>query len=195
MNHYFAASPHPIPHRTSYCPWRLSRFALALASIVFASVLPLTPQDARAQSGSQKPPRWVMQSSVQLAIAGDPRFKDVRATVTTPGTVVLEGSVFDRKARQDAEQAVSGVAGVTRVIDALTTTTFAWKLAQNRINQSLLGAGLTGVAATVVGNQIFLDGVVHSNAAKQQAVAIAQSTGPDLTIGSDIIRVLPSGLF
>lgn len=144
---------------------------------------------------TQGSPRWVMQTRVQEALGGDPRFRDVHVTVTQPGTVILEGNVFDRKSFDAAAQIVSGVSGVTRVINALTTTSFDWKKVQLRINQTLLANGLGSVTATVIGNQVFLDGTVTSDADKQRAVAIAQSASGGMNLGSNIIRVLPSGLF
>ncbi|MGA2410962.1 MAG: BON domain-containing protein [Candidatus Binataceae bacterium] len=179
------------PHRLC----RLPQFGFAQIVIAMALTVSLvTPRTTLAQTAGQPPPRWVLQSRVQLALGGDSRFKDVTATVTTPGTVVLEGNVFDNKARDAAGQAVSSVEGVRRLINALTTTSLDWKFVQNRLNQSLLAAGLTRVTATVIGNQVFLDGVVSSDAAKQQAVTIVQSSDPDFKIGSNIIRVVPSGL-
>jgi osmotically-inducible protein OsmY len=144
---------------------------------------------------TQGSPRWVMQTRVQEALGGDPRFRDVRVTVTQPGTVILEGNVFDRKSFDAATQIASGVSGVTRVINALTTTSFDWKKVQLRINQTLLANGLGSVTATVIGNEVFLNGTVTSDADKQRAVAIAQSASGGMNLGSNIIRVLPSGLF
>jgi osmotically-inducible protein OsmY len=136
-----------------------------------------------------------MQARVQEALGGDPRFKDVRVTVTQPGTVILEGSVFDRKALDDAAQIARGMQGVTRVINALTTTTFDWKKTQLRINQMLLNNGLGSVTATVVGNQVFLSGTVASDADKQRVVSIVQTAAPGIGLGSNIITVVPSGVF
>jgi len=154
----------------------------------------LVPSSGFAQP-AQGSPRWVMQTRVQEALGGDPRFRDVRVTVTQPGTVILEGNVFDRKSFDAAAQIVRGVSGVTRVINALTTTSFDWKKVQLRINQTLLANGLGSVTATVIGNQVFLDGTVTSDADKQRAGAIAQSASGGMNLGTNIIRVLPSGLF
>jgi len=195
MTHFSTANLNRPPNPA--CANRLSlrpRVGLAPALIVIA-IAGSAARLAFAQSTGQGSPRWVLQSRVQLTLSGDPRFKDVSATVTTPGTVVLEGNVFNRKAKDAADQAVRAVEGVNRVINALTTTSFDWKLTQNRINQGLLAAGVIGVTATVIGNQVFLDGVVHSDAAKQQALNVVQSAAPNLAIGSNIIRVVPNGLF
>ena len=144
---------------------------------------------------AQGSPRWVMQTRIQEALGGDPRFKDVRVTVTQPGTVILEGNVFDRKSFDAAAQIARGVQGVTRVINALTTTSFDWKQTQLRINQMLLNNGLGSVTATVIGNQVFLNGTVTSDADKQRAVSIVQTAAPGIGLGSNIITVVPSGLF
>jgi hypothetical protein len=181
---------------------KLSNFISVRPHLVLAAVLFLglatsllsvaSPSLAQPTQGS---PRWVMQTRVQEALGGDPHFRDVHVTVTQPGTVILEGNVFDRKSFDAAAQIVSGVSGVTRVINALTTTSFDWKKVQLRINQTLLANGLGSVTATVIGNEVFLNGTVTSDADKQRAVAIAQSASGGLNLGSNIIRVLPSGLF
>lgn len=194
MSNRFASNARVIPY-----PLRASRsLSLIAAAIEFAALLMAIglfgPASVLAQP-AEGSPRWVIQSRVQEALGGDPRFKDVHATVTQPGTVVLEGSVFDRKASDAAAQAVRSVSGVSRVINALTTTSFSWKLTQLRINQMLLNAGLGSVTATVIGNQAFLDGTVYNAADKQRAEAIVQNAAPGITIGSNIVRVLPTPLF
>jgi hypothetical protein len=176
----------PLVRRRSLLPTAL---VLALLTLLLS-----IPSSGFAQP-AQGSPRWVMQTRVQEALGGDPRFRDVHVTVTQPGTVILEGNVFDRKSFAAAAQIASGVAGVTRVINALTTTSFDWKKVQLRINQTLLANGLGSVTATVIGNQVFLDGTVTSDADKQRAVAIAQSASGGMNLGNNIIRVLPSGLF
>lgn len=165
---------------------------IVLAALLIVGLL-LIPSAGFAQA-AQGSPRWVMQTRVQEALGGDPRFKDVRLTVTQPGTVILEGNVFDRKAFDAAAQIASGVKGVTRVINALTTTSFDWKKTQLRINQMLLNNGLGSVTATVIGNQVFLNGTVTSDADKQRAVSIVQTAAPDIGLGSNIITVVPGGL-
>jgi BON domain len=171
----------------------LMDYKIILASLLIIG-FSLIPTAGFAQP-SQGSPRWVVQTRVQEALGGDPRFKDVRATVTQPGTVILEGNVFDRKALDDAAQIARGVQGVSRVINALTTTTFDWKKTQLRINQMLLSGGLGSVTATVVGNQVFLNGTVTSEADKQRAASIVQTAAPSLSLGSNIITVVPGSLF
>src|ERR1700677_4617573 len=160
-----------LPNFTFVRPRSLTSAALLLALLTGFLLIPSSGSAQPAQGS----PRWVMQTRVQEALGGDPRFLDVHVTVTQPGTVILEGNVFDRKSFDAAAQIVSGVNGVTRVINALTTTSFDWKKVQLRINQTLLANGLGSVTATIIGNQVFLDGSVTSDADKQRAVAIAQS--------------------
>ena len=149
----------------------------------------------RKHKAPRKPPSWVLQSKVQLALQSDPRFKSVRATVTQPGVIVLEGEVFDRDAKSAAEQTAMGVAGVTRVINALTTNSLQWLLVQNRINQALQQNGLPLVSVKVIGNTAFISGQVNSNSDKDRAVAVVNSTAPNVTIGTNLIDVVPQGIF
>jgi hypothetical protein len=59
----------------------------------------------------------------------------------------------------------------------------------------LLNNGLGSVTATVIGNQVFLNGTVTSDADKQRAVSIVQTGAPGIGLGSNIITVVPAGLF
>jgi osmotically-inducible protein OsmY len=183
----FSAIKRSRPGSSSFTVRGVVLFTTLLACLLTAPI-----SFAQRTEGS---PGWVTQSRVQEALGGDPRFRDVHATITQPGTVILEGSVFDRKASEAAAQAVRSVPGVTRVINALTTTSFGWKQTQLRINQMLLDNGLGSVTATVIGNQAFLDGTVYSAADKQRAEGIVQTAAPGITIGSNIVRVIPRPLF
>jgi hypothetical protein len=138
-----------------------------------------------------KPPSWVMQSKVQLALEADPRFKDVRATVTQPGVVVLEGGVFDNDAKNAAQRTASSVEGVNRVINALTTNSLQWLLVQNRINQALQQNGLPLVSVKVIGKTAYISGQVRKAADKDRAVNVVNSTEPDITVGTNLINVVP----
>jgi osmotically-inducible protein OsmY len=182
----FSGINHSEPGAASFIVRGIIMFAILSACL-------LSPPISFAQTEGS--PGWVTQSRVQEALGGDPRFRDVHATITQPGTVILEGSVFDRKASDAAAQAVRSVPGVTRVINALTTTSFGWKQTQLRINQMLLDNGLGSVTATVIGNQAFLDGTVYSAADKQRAEGLVQTAAPGITIGSNIVRVIPRPLF
>ena len=138
-----------------------------------------------------KPPSWVMQSKVQLALEADPRFKGVRATVTQPGVVVLEGAVFDNAAKDAAQRTASSVEGVNRVINALTTNSLQWLLVQNRINQALQQNGLPLVSVKVIGKTAYISGQVSKAADKDRAVNVVNSTEPDITVGTNLINVVP----
>ena len=138
-----------------------------------------------------KPPSWVMQSKVQLALEADPRFKGVRATVTQPGVVVLEGGVFDNDAKNAAQRTASSVEGVNRVINALTTNSLQWLVVQNRINQALQQNGLPLVSVKVIGKTAYISGQVSKAADKDRAVNVVNSTEPDITVGTNLINVVP----
>jgi osmotically-inducible protein OsmY len=146
------------------------------------------------QRKPRKTPNWVIQSKAQLALEGDPRFKNVRASITQPGVIVLEGEVFDDAAKAAAAGAVAGVQGVKRVINAVTTQTLQWLLLQNRINQTLQQNGLTRVSVKVIGKTAFINGQVSSDADKDRAVSVVKSAAPDLTIGTNLIQVDSAGL-
>jgi osmotically-inducible protein OsmY len=132
-----------------------------------------------------------MQSKVQLALEADPRFKGVRATVTQPGVVVLEGAVFDNAAKDAAQRIASSVEGVNRVINALTTNSLQWLLVQNRINQALQQNGLPLVSVKVIGKTAYISGQVSKAADKDRAVNVVNSTEPDITVGTNLINVVP----
>jgi enamine deaminase RidA (YjgF/YER057c/UK114 family) len=149
----------------------------------------------RRHKAPRKPPSWVLQSKVQLALQSDPRFKSVRATVTQPGVIVLEGEVFDKDAKGAAEQAAMSVEGVKRVINALTTNSLQWLLVQNRINQALQQNGFPLVSVKVIGNTAFISGQVSSDAEKDKAVGLVNSTAPNVTIGTNLIDVVSPGIF
>jgi hypothetical protein len=152
-----------------------------------------TPKHRR-HKGSRKPPSWVLQSKVQLALQSDPRFKSVRATVTQPGVIVLEGGVFDNDAKGAAEQTVVGVEGVKRVINALKTDSLQWLVVQNRINQALQQNGFPLVSVKVIGKTAYISGQVSSDAEKDKAITVVNSTAPDVTIGTNLITVMPQGI-
>jgi hypothetical protein len=142
----------------------------------------------------RKPRKWVIQSKVQLALQSDPRFKSVRATVTQPGVMVLEGEVLDNDAKALAEQTVAGVSGVKRVINALTTNSLQWLLVQNRINQALQQNGFPLVSVKVIVKTASISGQVSSEADKDRAVTVVNATAPDVTIGANLINVVSSRL-
>jgi osmotically-inducible protein OsmY len=114
--------------------------------------------------------------------------------VTQPGVIVLEGDVFDNDAKGAAEQTAVGVEGVKRVINALTTNSLQWLLVQNRINQALQQNGFPLVSVKVIGKTAYISGHVSSNADKDRAVTVVNSTAPDVTIGTNLINVVSPGI-
>jgi BON domain len=155
-----------------------------------ASKAPLHRPHKRKKAPA-KPPGWVIQSKVQLALESDPRFKNVRATMTQPGVIVLEGQVFDDDAKTSAQQMAAGVEGVNRVINALTTNSLQWLQAQNRIGQALQRNGLPLVSVKVIGKTAYLSGQVRSDLEKDKAAQVVTSTEPDITVGTNLINVVP----
>jgi len=159
-----------------------------------APVKAVTRESKRPRAQSKRPrkdPNWVIQSKVQLALEADPRFKNVHATVTQPGVIVLEGDVFGNKAKAAAERTAAQVEGVTRVINALKTTSLDWLVLQNRINQALQRSGYPLVSVKVIGNTAYLSGQVKTAVDKERVVTVVRSAGPDLTIGTNLIIIKP----
>jgi BON domain len=152
------------------------------------------PRRPHKHKAPHKTPKWVVQSKAQLALQADPRFKNVHASITQPGVIVLEGEVFDEAAKDAARETVAGVQGVKRVINALTTESLKWLLVQNRINQTLQQNGFTLVSVKVIGQTAFLSGRVSSDADNERAVSVVKSSAPDLTIGTNLIEVKSPGL-
>jgi osmotically-inducible protein OsmY len=159
-----------------------------------AAAKPATKRRSHRAKAPNKPPGWVMQSKVQLALQSDPRFKNVHATVTQPGVIVLEGDVFDNDAKAAAQRTASSVEGVNRVINTLTTNSLKWLLAQNRINQALQVNGFPLVSVKVIGQTAYISGQVKSAADKDRATALVTSTEPDVTVGTNLITVVSPGL-
>ena len=126
-----------------------------------------------------------------MALEADPRFKNVHAMVTQPGVIVLEGDVFDNKAKAAANRTAAQVEGVTQVINALKTTSLDWLVLQNRVNQALQRSGYPLVSVKVIGNTAYLSGQVKTAVDKERVVTVVRSAGPDLTIGTNLIIVKP----
>jgi osmotically-inducible protein OsmY len=113
----------------------------------------------------------------------------VRATVTLPGVIVLEGDVSDDEAKAVAERYVRGVAGVQRVINALTTESLQWLLVQNRINQALQRNGFSLVSVKISDKSAEITGRVSNVEEKKRALTLISSTAPDVSIGINQITV------
>ena len=106
---------------------------------------------------------------------------------------MLEGEVLDNDAKAAAEQAVVGIAGIKRVIDALTTESLQWLLAQIRINQALQQSGFPLVSVKVILKTVKISGQVDNDADKDRAVAVVNATEPDLTVDRNLINVVSAG--
>jgi osmotically-inducible protein OsmY/predicted nucleic acid-binding Zn ribbon protein len=130
---------------------------------------------------------------VKQALSADRRFRRVDA-YTNGSVVTLFGKVVTDKDKAAAGQLVASVSGVSGVINNLTTDTEEWRLTQQRINDSLASAGLTGVTVQVIGRLAYLNGQVSSEQDKQRAVNITESTAP-VRVEMNMIRVVPKGLF
>jgi osmotically-inducible protein OsmY len=165
--------------------------AKAVAASAEAAPKAAPHRSHKRKKAPAKPPGWVIQSKVQLALQSDPRFKNVRATQTQPGVIVLEGQVFDDDAKSSAQQTAAGVEGVNRVINALTTNSLQWLQAQNRIGQALQRNGLKLISVKVIGKTAYLSGQVRSDLEKDKAAQIVTSTEPDITVGTNLINVVP----
>jgi osmotically-inducible protein OsmY len=180
-----ATAPAPLTGPASPAP------AKAVAASAEATPKAAAHRSHKRKKAPAKPPGWVIQSKVQLALQSDPRFKNVRATQTQPGVIVLEGQVFDDDAKASAQQTAAGVEGVNRVINALTTNSLQWLQAQNRIGQALQRNGLKLVSVKVIGKTAYLSGQVRSDLEKDKAAQIVTSTEPDITVGTNLINVVP----
>ncbi len=130
---------------------------------------------------------------VKDVLASDRRFRRVNA-YTNGSVVTLFGKVVNEKDKAAAAQLVSGVSGVTGVVNNLTADTEEWRLTQQRINDSLASAGLTSVTVQVIGRLAYLNGQVSSEQDKQRAVNITESTAP-VKVEMNMIRVVPKGIF
>ena len=151
------------------------------------------PEHAAAKLALAPTPKPSLLSLVEKRLRADPRLRRVHA-YTDHGRVVLYGRVFDDKDKLRATGIVRKMPGVTQVVNNTVTDVSQWRVLQGQINQRLAAAGLDKVSATVVGNYLYLDGVVHSELDKQRAVTIALSVA-SLKVGGNIIRVEPGGVF
>jgi hypothetical protein len=69
-----------------------------------------------------------------------------------------------------------------------------WLLVQNRINQALQQNGFPLVSVKVTVKAASISGQVNREADKDRAVRVVNATAPDVTIGTNLINVLPPGL-
>jgi TonB family protein len=141
-----------------------------------------------------KPPKPSLTDEVMAELRANKRTRRVQAYAGYGGVVTLTGSVFDQKDKAFAERTVRNVNGVTSVIDNLTVQTAQWAMNQDRIQQELQNAGLTGVTVRVIGSDAYLDGQVKTNLDKQRAVTITMSAAP-VQVRGNLIRVVPGNIF
>jgi osmotically-inducible protein OsmY len=118
----------------------------------------------------------------------------VQAYAGGGGVVTLTGTVFDEKDKAFAERTARNVSGVTTVIDNLSVQTAQWTVNQDRIQQELQNAGLTGVTVRVIGSDAYLDGQVKTKLDKERAVTITMSAAP-VHVSGNLIRVVPGNIF
>jgi osmotically-inducible protein OsmY len=154
---------------------------------------PPTRGTANATSQSQGR-RANLLAKVNARLSKDNRFRKIKASVSQPGVVILEGEVFDEEVKQLATQRVRKIDGVKKVINALHISTMTWLQEQNRITQMLHDNGYKSVKAKVVGDTVYLSGEVHSEADKNKIEALIESEAP-VKVGTNLIRVAPRKIF
>jgi osmotically-inducible protein OsmY len=154
-----------------------------------------SPTTANANTTSQSPGRKAnLLAKVNARLSKDNRFRKIKASVSQPGVVILEGEVFDEEVKQLAAQRVRQVDGVKKVINALHISTLTWLQEQNRVTQILHDNGYQSVKAKVIGDTVFLSGEVHSEADKHKIEALIESDAP-VKVGTNLIRVAPGSIF
>jgi len=160
---------------------------------------PAAPPPARHKRShrppaAKAPPKPPLGERVAAELHANRRTRRVQAYASPGGTVTLSGSVFDEKDKAYAERTARRVSGVTAVINNLTVQTAQWAVNQNRIQQELQNAGLTGVTVKVIGDDAYLDGEVKTALDKQRAVTITMSAAP-VKVAGNLIRVAPGKVF
>jgi TonB family protein len=148
----------------------------------------------RRTEARPKPPKPSLTDEVMAQLRASRRTRRVQAYAGYGGLVTLTGSVFDEKDKAFAERTVRNVNGVTSVINNLTVQTAQWTVNQDRIQQELQNAGLTGVTVRVIGSDAYLDGQVKTNLDKERAVTITMSAAP-VQVRGNLIRVVPGNIF
>ncbi|MGH8323849.1 MAG: TonB family protein, partial [Steroidobacteraceae bacterium] len=160
------------------------------AAAIPPPVVAPAPRPVHRKPVVRKPP---LIERVNDTLRANRKLRRVQA-YTNGGNLTLSGKVFDDNDRALAEQTARGVHGVTSVTNNLTTDTADWARNASNINQQLQGAGLTGVTAKVIGSRAYLSGEVKTDLDRERAVTITQSAAP-VVVGTNLIRVVPGGLF
>jgi BON domain len=190
----YASAPPPSPIATPPAVAIATPPAPAPTPEVAAATSRPRPRRAKHTKLASLPsPKPTLLDRVRKELATAKQFSRVKA-YTDHGTVTLFGKVFDNKAKLAAERLVRNVDGVTNVIDTLTTDESEWADRENRIRQALQNAGLSKVDVKVIGHDAYLSGEVSTEQEKQRAVTVAV-TAADVSVASNIIRVVPRGLF
>ena len=154
-----------------------------------------SPTTGSANATSQNPRRKAnLLAKVNARLSKDNRFRKIKASVSQPGVVILEGEVFDEEVKQLAAQRVRKIDGVKKVINALHISTLTWLQEQNRVTQMLHDNGYQSVKAKVIGDTVFLSGEVRSEADKHKIEALIESDAP-VRVGTNLIRVVPGSIF
>ncbi len=162
---------------------RARRLALLLIAICGAAMA--TP--ARADSSAR------LMSRVRAALAQNDNLNGAKCYAASVGTIVLYGTVFDKKDRELAERVAGAVPGVRQVVNTLRTSTGDWSEEEERINDTLSLNGFTGLQAKVIGNQVFLSGQVTSEAEEQRALRVVSSDSRLQPV--NFMRVVPGSIF
>jgi len=157
-----------------------------LQILLIASSIALEAISANAQSST-------LLRRVQSALRSNNNLNGAAAYTTTPGVVVLYGTVFDHNDSALAEQTVRGVNGVTDVINTLRTSTGEWQEEESRINDTLQLNDLPGIQAKVVGLEVYLSGQTISEVEKQRAIRVVSSVSQLQVV--DFMRVVPGPMF
>ncbi len=204
-----APRPPPLRERVDQALLRDARFAEVRASVSGSEVTLFGKTASDADKAAAERAAWrvagvsrvlnriltarPLLTQVKEALTADRRFRRVDA-YTNGNVVTLFGKVVTEKDKAAAGQLVTRINGVGGVINNLTTDTEEWRLTQQRINDSLASAGLTGVTVQVIGRLAYLNGQVSSEQEKQRAANITESTAP-VRVEMNMIRVVPKGLF
>lgn len=131
---------------------------------------------------------------VNTALRADRRLNGSRAYSTSNGSVVLYGRVFDQPDRRLAERTAGDVRGVKYVVNDLETSTGRWMKEQVRINNAFLQIkSLQGVAAQVIGREVYLSGKVSSESDRTRAAQLASSLSQLRVV--NFIWVVPGPIF
>jgi osmotically-inducible protein OsmY len=173
---------------------RLRNSAVAHAAEPLENALG-SPTTGSANAASQNPRgKANLLAKVNARLSKDNRFRKIKASVSQPGVVILEGEVFDEEVKQLAAQRVRKVDGVKKVINALHISTLTWLQEQNRVTRMLHDNGYQSVKAKVIGDTVFLSGEVHSETDKHKIEALVETDAP-VKVGTNLIRVAPGSIF